>query len=189
MKFFEKEPMYAFYDTNWWDETERTFVVARFNKAENHYDTIHVKVPASLNIEDYVEFRKCRCTLHEVRSMNSILNEFIRKQMVISTPLNKESVAYKSGIEGDIFILEFNGWNFIDNDIMEIPDLLEKNKPKHKYIVYINCETDSIGVLNTDAEMLGLHMKDKPISPEYYKRIVNWYREWQKKNSYTNSKL
>ena len=183
MKFFEEEPMYAFYDANWWDETERTFVVARFNKDENHYDTIHVNVSASLNIEDYVEFKKCRCTLHEVRSMNSILNEFIRKQMVISTPVNKESVAFKTGIEGDIYILEFNGWNFIDNDIMELPDLLEKNKPKHKYVVYINCETDSIGVLNTDAEMLGLHMKDKPISPEYYKRIVKWYKEWKEKRA------
>ena len=99
--------------------------------------------------------------------------------MVISTPVNKESVAFKSGIEGDIYILEFNGWNFIDNDIMEIPDLLEKNKPKHKYVVYINCKTDSIGVLNTDAEVLGLHMKNKPISPEYYKRIVKWYKDWK----------
>lgn len=182
MWFYSNDPMESFNNTTWWDEIDRNFIVARVNESKDSYDTIHVFVPASIiNIEKYVEFKKCRCTSQEARRINAITKQFIRKKMVLAEPSDKHHFAYRSGIRETIIILDYNGWNFIENGIDNFSDSLEWNRNKHKRIVYLDIETESIKSFETDADAVGLHCWDDYIRPSGYSYIVELYNEWKNK--------
>lgn len=180
MWFSKENPMVPFYNTHWWDNTERDFIVARLNKTKNDYDTIHVLVAANTNIKSYVEFKTLRCTAFEERRISSIFNKYIRKRMIMARPVDTKSIACRLGIQGYIALLEYNDWKYLKNDTIKIQDLINLNKKKHKYIVYFDDETNKISVLDIDADMLGLQMEDLPIRYEYYNYVMRLYNEWKK---------
>ena len=179
MWFKPETPMEPFTSTHWWDKTDRDFVVARLNAKKDDYDTIHIIIPASIkDIEEYVEFKKCRCTIQEARRISSIVNKYVRKNMIIAKPVDTQKIAYRSGIHGEIILLEYNDWNY-KNDTINISDLIKRNRKKRKHIIFLDYQTDKIGVLDTDADTLGLQMELCPIRPAYYNNIIKWYNEWK----------
>ena len=177
MNFSSVDP---FYRTPFWDSVERNFTVARLDKERHLYDTVRVVVPGSVDLNHYVGVYKQRATAAEaVEFQAAIINGRIRKDMLLATPSAARRAAGKSGVRGDVFILECDGWNFLNDSVTTMPNLNGKERDGQKRIVCIDCETHEIVVLDATADMPGWHTRDVKISPAYYNRVVNLYKEWK----------
>lgn len=178
--WFDKNVMAPYQVVPWWKDSERDFVVARLNKDKDNYDTIHIVVPANIDIDKYIEFNKCSCTYLEAKRVDELIDEYVRKKVAFATPENTTQIAYRSGIHDEIILLEYNEWNFLNCDITELQNIINSNRKKPKHIVYIDYQTDVVDELNTDTEVLGLLVETKPIQPAYYDDIQKRYKQWKK---------
>ncbi len=179
MKFYDENPLESFSDNHyWWDNTERLFTVARYISSKQDYDTVHIVVPDNMDIDDFIEINKLRSTKQEINRIKTLLEQKVYKYLLIALSDDQESEAYQHGMEGFIIILEYNNWDII-NDTIPLDNMLSYNRNKHKHVVYMNIETEEIGVLDSDAEILGLRMGNIPFDNKKRSEVINKYVEWK----------
>lgn len=178
MTFDDENPYAPFYNNCWNENVERDFIVARFAKSKHDYDTIHIFVPQTIDIYDYVEINALRSTKQEMNRIKTLLEQKVYQYLLLALSDDQESEAYQHGIKGFIIILEYNNWDII-NDTIPLDNMLSYNRNKHKHVVYMNIETEEIGVLDSDAEILGLRMGNIPFDNKKRSEVIDKYVEWK----------
>ena len=179
MKFYDEDPLEAFSDNHyWWDNTERIFTVARYDDSKQDYDTVNIVVSDNMDIDDFIEIKVLRSTKQEINRIKTLLEQKVYQYLLMALSDDQESEAYQHGMEGFIIILEYNNWDII-NDTIPLDKMLSYNRNKHKHVVYMNIETEEIGVLDSDAEILGLRMGNIPFDNTKRSEVIDKYVKWK----------
>ena len=157
----------------------RDFLVARYNKYDNIYDTLHIVVPESIaNISQHVSFNVFRCTQKEINCFYKLMKMSQPKQVACGNPVGANSVAAHMNFPNGAILVEMKGWNMYE-DIFNLPRAINENKKNHKYVVFWDNTSRSIKSFDTDEELLGIQMYDSVISPSLFDSISTYYEKWK----------
>ena len=177
---FLRDPDMAFNNTEWENEVDRDFIVARCNSNTNEYDTVHIHISAALtNITDFVQFKKCRCTHQEEERIWKMLKKYILRDVISAASIDDNSILRQMGINGEIIILEWNKWKYKEQEVTAFEDIVESTKLLPKHIVFWDVDADSIGVIQSEQETLGLTFETSTYRLRYQRLVDESYENWK----------
>ncbi|MGN1211026.1 MAG: ATP-binding protein [Candidatus Cryptobacteroides sp.] len=168
-----------------WDvDGERHFVVARVNSDRSSYDTVHVNIPSGMSLDRYVRFKKFRASSYEYERLEKVIDTYLWKTVIRCHVADTECQAYKSGIEGYIYLLEYNGWTLNGNGVDTLQTLEQYSQPEGNHFVYWNPDTETVCVFDTDSRNPGF-VVDKLVSfnPYYYQFMIDSYKTFKDNQS------
>lgn len=181
MSFNEKDPNEAFDDiSSWFDQVERTFYVARFNPDKKNYDVVKIIVDDSIDVEEFIAFKKFHCTKKEKMRIQNLVEENFYNTVIRIEPNDTTSIAYKSGIQQIGFLLEYNDWDCrMDIDTTTVNSIIENNRKKSKHLVYYDIETFEVKELTLNADTIGLIMNAMRLEPGLYDYLIEKHTQWK----------